>query len=348
MTRGWDRPYPVMVLAGTDDFMRDRELTRVRRAASATGRRFVRLSEGDGEGLRSILSAAFLVSDPCFAVIESGLPRRRGQSGSWTDEDAALVCEHHRDDDAADVAFIVVQAGDLPANGFVRRIVDVVGKKRVLSWEAPKPWEAREAASKFLRAELARLGFRIGEAEADLSVKLSGTDRWLLTQEALKFVSLLRAEGRNDVTRSDVMTLAAPFASEYREDLVAAVAAGDAVGVIRALTTARSSAEGDQGPVAACGHLARAVARWLHVASVLASGSKVSDEDVASRVGVKTFVLKTSLMPPAKRWGVERLSKLLRAVTAAERGAKQGRANPWVIFEAALLRHCGVSTNSHH
>lgn len=347
MSRGWDRPYPVMVLAGTDDFMRDRELSRARRAAAATGRRFTRLSEGDGEGLRSALSASFIVSDPCVLVLESGQPRRRGQSGSWTDEDAALLAEHHRGDDAADVAIVVAHAGDVPSDGFVRGVADAVGKKRVLAWDAPKPWEAREAASKFLRAEVTRLGLRIGEAEADLSVRLSGTDRWLMTQEAAKFVALLKSEGRDDVSRADVVALAAPFASEYREDLVAAVASGNAGGVVRAIAVARGGSEGES-PVAACGHLARTVARWLHVAAVLSSGTKVSDEDMASRVGVKAYVLKTSLLPPARRWGVGSLTKLLRDVVSAERGAKQGRANPWVMLEAALLRHCGAGNTPAH
>lgn len=336
-----------MVVAGTDDFLRDRELTRARRAAGITGRRFTRLPEGDGEGLRAALSAAFLVADPCLLVLESGQPRRRGQSGTWTAEDAALVVEHHQGDDAADVAIVVAHAGELPADGFVRKIVDAVGKRRCLSWEAPKPWEAREAAAKFLRAEVARLGLRIGEAEAELSVKLSGTDRWLLVQEAAKFSAFVRAEKREDVTRADVLALAAPFASEYRDELVAAVAAGNAVGIIRALAIARGSGEGES-PVAACGYLARMVVRWLHVASILASNSKISDEDVASRVGVKAYVLKTTLLSPARRWGVEGLSRLLRDLVAAERGAKQGRANPWVTFEAALLRHCGVGVPQVH
>lgn len=340
MSRGWDRPYPVMVLAGTDDFMRDREVSRARRAASATGRRFVRLPEGDGEGLRAALSAAFIVSDPCILVLESGLPRRRGQSGSWTDDDAALVVGHHAEDDPSDVAMVVVHAGDVPADGFVRRVVDAVGKKRTLSWEAPKPWEAREAAAKFLRSEVTRLGFRIAEDVAELSVKLSGTDRWLMTQEAAKFAALLRSEGRDDVTRADVVALAAPFASEYRDDLVAAVAAGNAAGVVRALTMARSGADGES-PVAACGHLARTVVRWLHAASALSAG-RVSDDDLASRVGVKSYILKTSVLPPARRWGVPALTRLLRDVVAAERGAKQGRSNPWIMLEAALIRHCSA------
>ena len=339
MSRGWDRPYPVMVLAGTDDFMRDRELTRARRAANVTGRRFVRLSEGDGDGLRAALSSAFIVADPCILVLESGLPRRRGQTGSWTDEDAALVAAHHAEDDAADIAMIVAHAGDVPKDGFVHTVSGAVGKRRVLSWEAPKPWEAREAASKFLRAEVARLGCRIGEDVADMTVRLAGADRWLMTQEATKFVAAVKADHRDEVTRQDVAGLVAPFASEYRDDLVNAVATGNAAAAVVALSKARTGAEGES-PVAACGHLARTVARWLHAAAALASSPSASEEDLASRVGVKVYILKTTVLPPARRWGVARLTRLLRDVVAAERGAKQGRANPWIMFEAALIRHC--------
>jgi hypothetical protein len=340
MSRGWDKPYPVMVIAGTDDFMRDRELSRARKAASATGRRFTRLSEGDGEGLRAALSAAFLVSDPCFLVLESGLPRRRGQSGSWTEEDAALVLEHHAGDDVSDIAMIVVHGGEVPKDGFVRLVLDAVGKKRMLAWEAPKPWDARETAVKFLRSEVSRLGFTIPEDAAEISVRLSGTDRWLMTQEAVKFCTLLRAEGRDTVTKQDVAALAAPFASEYRDDLVNAVARGDGVGVMRALAMARSGPEGET-PVPACGHLARTVVRWLHAASASSTGVSVSDEDLASRIGVKAYMLRTSILPPARKWGVGPLTFLLRDIVFAERAAKQGRANPWVLLETSLIRHCG-------
>lgn len=344
MSRGWDRPYPVMVVAGTDDFYRDRELSRARRASSVTGRRFTRLAEGDGDGLRMLLSATAIIADATLLVLESGLPRRRGQTANWTNEDAALVVAHHAGDDASDIAMVVAHAGDVPPNGFVRIVADAVGKKRMIAKTAPKPWAMKEEASKFLRTEVSRLGFRIGEDEAELSVKLAGTDRWLLAQEAVKFTAVLKAEGRDDVTRADVMALAAPFASEYREVLVDAVAAGNTVGVIRALAVARGSGDGDS-PVAACGHLARTVAKWAHVAAILHADPKVSDEDLAKRVDVKSFVLRNSLITPAKRWGVRNLTSLLRAIVDAERGAKQGRLNPWVQLEAALVRHCN-SINS--
>ena len=339
MSRGWDRPYPVMVLTGNDDFMRDRELSRARRAAGVTGRRFVSVPEGDGEALRAILSASFLVSDPCIAVLESGLPRRRGQTGSWTDADADLVLEHHAADDAADVALVVSHAGAVPDDGFVRRVVDGVGKRRVLSWTAPKPWEGRDAAAKFLRSEVSRLGCTISEEDAVLAVRVAGTDRWLMTQEALKYVTLARVDGRETVARADVLSLAAPFASEYREDLVAAVAAGNQAGVVRALASARGGGDGDT-PVSACGHLARTLSKWIHVAAIMESRDKVSDEDIAGRVGVNVYVMRNNMVEPARRWGVRRLTRLLKDVAGVERGVKQGRINPWVMLEAALLRHC--------
>ena len=128
MSRGWDRPYPVMVVAGTDDFYRDRELSRARRASSVTGRRFTRLAEGDGDGLRMLLSATAIIADATLLVLESGLPRRRGQTANWTNEDAALVVAHHAGDDASDIAMVVAHAGDVPPNGFVRIVADAVGK----------------------------------------------------------------------------------------------------------------------------------------------------------------------------------------------------------------------------
>lgn len=337
--RGWDRPYPVMVIAGTDDFMRERELVRARRAATSTGRRFQILSEGDGEGLRLALNSAFIVSDPCMLVLESGGPRKRGQTGTWADADATLVVEHHKGDDASDIAMVIAHSGEIPKDGFVHIISNAIGKKRNLSWEAPKPWEARENASKFLRNEVSRLGFRIAEDVADMTVRLAGTDRWLLTQEAFKFSTLLKAENREDVTKQDVAGLVAPFASEFRDDLVQALATGNVAMVISSIAKAKAGGDGDS-PIATCGYVARTVIRWIHAASALESTPAPSDEDLASRVGVKVFLLKTSILPPARLWGVPKLTKLLNGIVAAERAAKQGRANPWVSFEATMISHC--------
>ena len=342
--RGWDKPYPVFVLTGTDDFMRERELWKARRAAGRTNRRWVRLSEGDSAGLASLLAASDFFEDRTMVVLlADGGGRKKGQG--WTDADIALLTRHHQDNakvTEVDTAIVVVSHSAPPAKdapGFVGQMVALVGKGRHLTWEAPKPWQEREVAAKFLQAEVARLGATMPEDLALLMVKTCGADRWLVSTEALKLVTLLAAEGRAGgvVTRADVQGVVAPLAGGAIEDLMSGVAAGSAVMVSKSVSAL--AADGDGPPIAACAAVASAVTRWLHAASALRTEG-VTEDEVASRLGVSPYSFKQNILPHAKRWGVRNLTALLRDVAFVERASKQGRVSPWISLETALLRHC--------
>ena len=321
-----------MVISGSDDFMRERELSRARKAATKTQRRWIRLSDGDNVGLDAVLSLSTFVEERSLVVLDV-----KGTKSGWTAGVEQTVLRHHASGDD-DVALVIVCLGSAGKDSWVSKVVSAVGKGRHLSWDAPKPWEEREAAAKFLRAEVSRLGATIPEDLADLTVLSAGSDRWMMVQEALKLTTLLKSEGRDTVTRSDVGAVVAPLSGGQWDDLTTAVANGDRRATIRALTTLRNGPEGGDTPMGACVILSNAIVRWLHASSAL--GQDLSDDDVASRVGIHPFIFKKTVAPVARRWGKEKLTTLLRDVVAVERAIKRGAVNPWVGLEAALLRHC--------
>jgi DNA polymerase III delta subunit len=321
-----------MVISGSDEFLRERELSRSRKAATKTQRRWTRLSDGDNAGLDAILSLSTFVEERTLVVLDV-----KASKSAWGDRIGDTVLRHHASGDD-DVALVVVCLGAVPKDSWVAKVVSAIGKGRHLAWDAPKPWEEREAASKFLRAEVSRLGATIPEDLAELTVISAGSDRWMMVQEALKLATLLKSEGRDTVTRSDVNAVVAPLSGGHWDDLTTAVANGDRRATIRALTTLRHGPDGGDTPMGACVILSNAIVRWLHAAS--AFGKDVSDDDVASRVGIHPFIFKKTVAPVARRWGKENLTLLLRDVVAVERAIKRGVVNPWVGLEAALLRHC--------
>lgn len=340
MSRGWHAPYPLFVLSGTDDFMRDRELSKARRAAVKSGRRVVLLSEGDSEGLSAAMSASDFMVDRSLIILYADTSGRKKLA--WTDADAKLLISHHTLENKnadVDAAVVVSSSAAAPAkgsDGFSSSLIAAVGRSRHLTWEAPKPWAEQEVAAKYLQAEVARLGSSMTEDLAQLMVRTCGSDRWLVTQEALKLVTYLRAVDRAEgpATRADVAAVVAPFAGGVLEDLVGAVAMGDAGMTSKMVVRLRD----DGPPVAICAALASNVTRWLHAASSLRAEG-VSEDDVASRIGMNAYVFKANVAPHAKRWGVRHLTMLLRDIAAVERASKQGRIDPWIMLESALLRH---------
>ncbi len=324
MKRGWDKPYPVMLVGGTDTFMVERELSRARQACVSTGRRYLDVDDLTAAEVSDMVSPSMFVTERLLVVVPAKVV-----AGGVLES----IKSHHAEFAKAadvDVSFVV--------QGSHKDLAAVIGNGRVLSWEAPKPWQEREVAVKFLQAEVARLGATISEELATLMVRSAGTDRWLLTQEALKLVTYMQAVGREGMVavREDAAAVTAPFAGGVVEDMVAAVAAGDRQRVCKAVT---ALSEGES-PIAVCAAISSAASRWLYAASALSAGG-VSDEDVASRLGQHVFVFRQNTLPHAKRWGPKSLTKLIKGLARVERSVKSGRISPWVTLESVLLEHCG-------
>jgi len=108
-SKGWAAPPPVMVVSGTQEFLRNREIQKATRAALASGRRVVHVGVGDGQMLSDLLSSAFIFSSETLAIVESAPVRKKSAKkkaeaepsgedveGGWTEEDLELVLEHSK------------------------------------------------------------------------------------------------------------------------------------------------------------------------------------------------------------------------------------------------------------
>ncbi len=328
MARGWDKPYPVMVVSGSDAFMREREEWKARRAAVLSGRRVVESSVKD---VSDLLAPSMFFEDRMLVIV------RDVKDG----KELGPLLQHHADHAKAadvDAAVLVVFEGQP-----VAELVAAVGKGRHLSWEAPKPWQEREVASKFLQAEVARLGGTISEDLALLMVKSSGGDRWLVSQEALKLVTYLKAVSSPDMvaTREAAVAVTAPLASQVMDDLMTAVARGDAAGTSKFIGSLE-----DDAVIGVCSIVSGAASRWLYVAAALSRGD-MSEDDMAARLSQHPYVFKQNILPHAKRWGVRGSARLVRDLARVERSVKSGRISPRLSLESVLLAHCLRGASSH-
>lgn len=347
--KGWANPPPVMVVTGSLDFLRHREIQKAIRAAEMSGRRVVRVGVGDGQMLSDILSSGFIFTSETLAIVESAPVRKKATKkkaepeavsedveGGWTEEDLELVLEHSKGS-FTEVTLVVHHEGEMGAKSFAGMLAEGLPKGRVLDFPAPKPWEQNEFALKFFIGELKRLGKSIEAPLAEAVVRQAGTDVGLLSFEALKIATLLDREGRPDAQQGDLAGLISNFGSDDWNALK------DAIGTRNPQRVARSLIDLRNGP--SSGAVAKAtsviigtVEQWLHAAALLESG--VDEEMAASRLNMKPFPFKQNVLPHARRWGRQSLDALYRGVVEVDGGIRRGHLNPWVELESVLLSAC--------
>lgn len=334
--RTWKTFPGAVVVSGDHDFLRMREINTAISSAKKSGRRVVHLSAGDSVGLQEVCSGSFLFSSETLVVVESVATSKRGtkseEEDSWSDEDVELVvgnAEHK-----GGVSILIHHARVVNPKTFAGKVVARIPKNGHLVFVAPKAWEAKEAATRFLQAEVSRRGKTISESLAEAVVTLVGPDLGPLFFEAQKVCLLLDARGRTEVQQADLTGLVASFGTGDWGPLKEALGARNMKATLRALTELQGGPAGDS-VMATCVILAREVTKWTHAASLLEAG--LGKEEIAARMQMKPFVLEKFVLPKAQRWGKAALVDLLRGIVGVQAGVKKGHQDPWTELEAVLV-----------
>lgn len=341
-TRNWKALPAVTVVSGDHEFLRHREVDAATAAAKAAGRRVTYLAAGDSAGLQELFSGGFLFSEATFAVVESASSKKRASKGdgeessAWTDEDVELVVAHAKEK-RGDTAVLVHHALAAGPKTFAAKVAAGIPKQGHIAFTAPKPWEAKAYATKFLLAEVGRLGKSIGEPLAEAVVTLAGSDLGPLSFEALKMSLLLDARGRTEVQREDLVGLVASFGSEDFQVLKDALAGRNVKGVIKSVGEIRNGPSGDAA-MRTCLILSTTVTQWLHAAALVEQG--LGKDEAASRMRLNPYVYEKNVLPVMRRWKKGDLSALLRGIAAVETGVRKGHAEPWVELESTLVLAC--------
>lgn len=345
-TRNWKVLPAVTVVSGDHEFLRSREVDAAVAAAKRAGRRVTRLAAGDAEGLHELFSGGFLFSEATFAVVESLSSGRRAkassrddgeESSAWSDDDVALLVDHAKEKRADGVSVLVHHGAAAGPKTFAGKVAAGIPKNLHVSFAAPKPWEAKEAATKFLMAEMVRLGKQMPEPLAEAVVTLAGPDLGPLSWEARKVSLLLDARGKTEAAREDLVGLVASFGTEDFQQLKDALGARNVRGVAKSLGDIRNGPAGDSA-MRTILILSTAVTQWLHAAALVELGT--SRDEAASRMRLNPYVYEKNVLPVARRWKKDDLVRLLKGLAGAEKGVRSGHAEPWVELESVLIGGC--------
>lgn len=322
----WKKPPPVVVLSGTHEYLRVRELREAMAIAEEQGREIEHVQGDDREEISRILSSTgVFFREDVLVVIEN--PEK---------VDPDLVIRHHESEDNA-VVLVLHHNGNFKPKSPLGKIVKVLPDRFVAKFEKPKPWEEDEHATQFCIAEARKQRLEIEDRLAAAIVQNVGTDLGMLAFEIQKITLLLAHEGETRVTPEHVKKTLAAFGELGPRPVVAALERRDSQAAGRALSNMRRTHAGNLGgaTLRACAFVGGSARSWLHVAALHEKGS--TQEEISSRVGVHPFVIRKTFLPVARRWGKARLISLVKAIAVVERSVRSGHVSPWVQLECALF-----------
>lgn len=300
---------PVMILLGSEEFLRDREKRRLLSLAYQKNYRVVHAntqSDIDAE-----VSTAGILSIEPIMIVTGFVPDLK---------------------DAETVSFLVVLDGDkapenLPSNA-----------KTVIFTKPTTRSDRRQAAERFCIQEAKRVGVPLAEPDklAEAIVGLTGDDLGVVSWEVYKASLFARATGSVTITQEIIAQTGRRMGGNL--DLSALTnALGRQDGSALAKLLARHGDDATMLLLRAKGGPADAAVLWLRMATATA-GKVANADELAGLFGVPAWQVKNRDMPAIRRWGVERLRGLLRAFAELERSIVEGRCpNPWLACQGILL-----------
>jgi len=323
----WRTPPPVVILSGSHDFLRRRELKEAVRVAEVMGRTIEYVQGTDREELSRIVSSTgIFFQEEVLVVIDN--PEKI---------DAELVINHHESEDTSTI-FVLHHVGPIKPKTNIAKVAKALPEQFIAKFEKPKPWDEAEHASLFCVKEARKYKLNLGQPLAMAVVQNAGMDLGVLSFEIQKLAMLLQARGETDVTTNHVKSTIASFAELGPKPVVEAMEKRDLVAVSRALSNMRRTHAGNLSgaTLLACAWLGKSLGNWLHIAALNDEGYSLGE--ISARAGVHEFVVRKTLLPVARRWGQGRLTSLIKSVARVERAVRSGHIHPWVQFECALFR----------
>jgi len=323
----WKNAPPVVVLSGSHDYLREREIREAVTVADVNGRSVEYVVGSDRDEIARILSSTgVFFKEEALVVVDDP-----------EDVDADMVLRHHERADNSTV-LLLHQKGAIKATSNLGRVVKGLPDRFVAKFEKPKPWEEVDHAAQFCVNEAKKFGKRLDEPLARAIVKNAGSDLGVLSFEVRKLSFLLDARGESHVEAAHVKSTIASFSELGPKPVVDAIEKKDLAAASRALANMRRTHAGNPSgaTLLACAWIGRSATTWLYVASLHEEGYNLGE--LSARTGMHEFLLKKTHLPVVRRWGKGRLISLVKSISRVERSVRSGHLHPWVELECAVFQ----------
>lgn len=323
----WAKPPPVVVVGGTENYLRDREVKNAVRVAASSG---ISIEYADtADEIHDALNLAETFGQPCLIITG---PKA---------VDGPMLKTYQENPHKRTCILVVV-----PAALNEKKLPFLEEVHGAFTLEHTKPTTKkglRELAVRFAQAESDRLLNEKKTLDLKLAkalVNATGIDLGVVAFEILKVTTLARSLKSSTVEVAHLRATIRPSADVDMGPLREALKRQDLVGVATALDKMRRAATSD--PVMlllrAPGGPADLATTWLRAALLIRKGASAGE--IAARLSTPEWAVDRDIMPAAQRWQVSTLRTLVADLARVDRAVLKGAPAPWVSCESAILLGC--------
>lgn len=327
MALSWNSPPPLVIIGGTEHFLRTREVQKALLLTTRAGRSVFPV-KGDSE-LSDVISSAATFGDKGVILAE-------------LESVGEKTVREYIDSPLDKLCVLLTHDSSLDASKFP--VVDLAQKAHRVEYNQPTTKKAqRELAVRFVQVEsetLLQNKSALAENLAEALVGAVGTDLGTLRYEVLKMAKRSKSLGENTISLSTLKSLVRASSEIDLSPLRDALRNRDPVKISSSLEKIRRVSPED--PVMLLlrskGGVSDLVVTWLKASLLAKSGAKGAE--LASRLSVPEWALSKDILPAIQNWNIPSLRRLTGRLAEVDRGLLKGIPDPWALLESSILIEC--------
>jgi len=312
---------PFLVCFGTEDFFLDRDIER----AKAWANRGVVLVDGHGLTDYELVSICEERSDRLRTVIVDDAQKVKG------DKALKAYIEDRSKSDLSVILAAIVRSEKLP---------DVwsgaISKGKGIERKRLKGWSANNEISKWLLAEVERMGASFEKGLETTLLQSVGLDLYRLENELRKLVLLVGPGGK--IEKKHIFLVTSPSMVSDPFQVAEAAISKDPKRAMNALSVLYKS-QGDEVFVPVVSALMRQVEKTLLIRRMIDKG--VPDEEVATAVGIKPWPFKNFAAPVARKYDASTLIRHMGRLCKLDADVKGPARSKRTLVELTVLAIAG-------
>ncbi len=319
---------PVVMISGSEAFLRDRHVRRARLSASASGWDVEEFHSKKNRAIsQSLISASGFFKTKRLVVVKEA-----------NKIDVAIVKKQLARKKSL-TSLVLVHNGEPPKKGSFVELAKLVPQRCQIHFASPKPWEREDFAVEFVRGEAERSKTPLDDRLARALVSSAGDDLGILSWEVRKASMLAKSRGLDEITVEVLKGTASKLSEAGTRQAVDALACRNVPRLVRMLGLIRST-HGSDPTMKMVGFFTYSVLQWMQVAALLEQGKNL--KEVANLVRLHEYRIKTQIAPPARKWGYKALFSLYRHLVKSRQNVLHGALDPWTAFEAGLIQEAST------
>jgi DNA polymerase III delta subunit len=312
----------VVLVSGAQALLRNRYVRKYIEQTEAAGVRIDYVNAENPGALSMAVSGSPFLSGKALAVIENP---HKGDLDVYRD---------HAKVKKPETILMLVYDGDPKGNTKFGKFAK--GLDAHMRFSAPNQWKAPEAAVDFAVQEAEEVhGKTLTRELAWALVGRIGNEFGVVVFEIQKMAILATVDGSDVIETRHVKEGMAELADASVGPLFKALQARSKPHIIKALNRLEDRSRSDP-TMMVCRMLGAEAMKWLQAVSLKHMPPKAA----ADELGLHPWYFENKILPVARHWGVARITRLLRALAASERGVLNGHISPWNGLKVNLLLAC--------